>query len=312
MNYLELVEKFNSCELDLKYWRHSSHIIVAFYYAINFKEKSFECLKNSINKYNESKNLESTVTKGYHETLTFFWVNMIDNFIKKNAITEFNDQNIELLLESELNDKFLPYQYYTKELLFSFEAKQNALESDLKSTNTGELNGKEIYLRRLDCQEWLNTRDYRYSDEAFKHDPNMPHQSEEEEKVFYAKYLKTDYMLIFGIFKKNSDELLGLINAFEFKEKDDENIIPFKCIENETMCETGISIFKAENFGKGYATEAYQIFLKYLKNAYNITKTIIYTHPTNERAQGFYKKLGYKNLVVCKEGDFEFIKMEFE
>lgn len=50
---------------------------------------------------------------------------------------------------------------------------------------TRKLTGVKVYLRKSDFKTWINTRDERYSNEAFEYDPGMPHRSVEEELSFY-------------------------------------------------------------------------------------------------------------------------------
>jgi hypothetical protein len=131
MKYLELVEKFNSCQLDKIYWTHKAHLITALYYVLHFQGKAYEKLKPGIIKYNESQGTINSDSGGYHETLTIFWLKKTEEFIASYSITEFTDENVEKLLNSEYCDKVFPLKFYSREVLMSVRARRNWVDPDL-------------------------------------------------------------------------------------------------------------------------------------------------------------------------------------
>jgi hypothetical protein len=80
------------------------------------------CLRSGIISYNQASGGENTHEKGYHETLTIFWSKIIHHYMSENG-------NLPLLelcnnfLESEWASKDVPLKFYTKERLFSVEAR---------------------------------------------------------------------------------------------------------------------------------------------------------------------------------------------
>lgn len=88
-------------------------------------------MKSNIITYNISVGGENSFKAGYHETLTVFWLRIIDRFL--------NDQRHEPLFElcneflmSPSASKELPLEYYTKERLFSTQARATWIEPDLR------------------------------------------------------------------------------------------------------------------------------------------------------------------------------------
>ena len=175
-----------------------------------------------------------------------------------------------------------------------------------------KLSGEKIYLKRSDCRTWINARADRYSKEAFEYDPGMPHKSIEEEITFYEEFVRKNLYLIYGIYKTESNELIGFIVAFEFIKTNSDIIEPFGYYPEGGTCETGIGIFRAENFGKGYGSGTYKIFLKMLKDKYNINSTTILTNPDNIRAKRMYLRLGFKDCGIIKEQQDQFLKMKYD
>ena len=105
---------------------------------------------------------------------------------------------------------------------------------------------------------------------------------------------------------------MGFIVAFQYLKTNSENIQQFSYCPEGGTCETGIGLFRSENFGKGYGSESYRIFLKMLKDKYNVISTTILTNPGNKRAQGLYLKLGFRDCGIVKQHQEEFLKMKYD
>jgi hypothetical protein len=75
--------------------------------------------------------IEQTLSSGYHETLTRFFITVVESFIA----TCDPSRPLHALAE-ELWDRFgdrdLPYAYYSRELLSSWEARTSWIAPDLK------------------------------------------------------------------------------------------------------------------------------------------------------------------------------------
>jgi hypothetical protein len=71
----------------------------------------------------------------YHETLTVFWLRTVDDFRKtKNgcSVVEMYNELIEKF------DKDYPLRFYSRELLFSDEARAKFVEADITGILTGD------------------------------------------------------------------------------------------------------------------------------------------------------------------------------
>lgn len=79
--------------------------------------------------YNDATGGVNSATGGYHETITVFWLKKILDFLEARK----SEQLFELcnaFLESPLSGKELTFQYYTKEKLFSTEARAMYIDPD--------------------------------------------------------------------------------------------------------------------------------------------------------------------------------------
>ena len=119
----DLVASFRNRTLPAAAWTHNAHLVTGLWFNYNYSESEAICyLRSGIISYNLTSGGENTPVKGYHETMTIFWVKVLRHFISKTP-------NLQLVglcntfLNSPWSSKDLPFQYYTRELLLSTEAR---------------------------------------------------------------------------------------------------------------------------------------------------------------------------------------------
>lgn len=127
-----LVAKFNQCNLAHSEWNHLAHLTVAIWYLTQYEEKqAINIIRQGIQRYNKAMNIEATPNSGYHETLTLFWLYTVRNYLavvdRKIPIVELTNKLIY-----KLQDKNLPKNYYSQDVLMSWEARKHWIEPDLK------------------------------------------------------------------------------------------------------------------------------------------------------------------------------------
>lgn len=131
-DYQDLVAKFNSCTLPKEKWTHQAHLIVAIWYCKTYDlPKALDLLRYHIKTYNTSVGTPNSDTQGYHETLTRFWLLIAANFVKLNDPKTF-EETAEAFVNSDWASRNLAFNYYTKEALFSVEARKDWVGPDLK------------------------------------------------------------------------------------------------------------------------------------------------------------------------------------
>lgn len=129
-----LVAKFIDKSLPLSEWTHKAHLAVAVWHLYHFNnEKSLILLRARIITYNEATGGQNTENGGYHETITQFWIKIIQNFIDENSNLNLLEL-VNTFLESEDSQRDSLLRDYSKELLFSERARAFWVEPDLKST----------------------------------------------------------------------------------------------------------------------------------------------------------------------------------
>ena len=89
MNYktenqiLEVIEGFESCTIKRDAWGHPEHLIVAYHYSLNNDyETALEKMRDGIFNLLETFEVDLKKEMPYHETLTVFWMNTINEYAK--------------------------------------------------------------------------------------------------------------------------------------------------------------------------------------------------------------------------------------
>src|SRR5215471_551008 len=113
---LDLVRRFESCEINPEDFRHYQHLTVALYYLRQFpydlaSRKVRDGIQNLAAAYGKS---------GYHETITLFWLTIVRDFSLSVGPESLWQAANQLAAKY---DKNLLRQYYSEEVITSAEAK---------------------------------------------------------------------------------------------------------------------------------------------------------------------------------------------
>lgn len=121
----ELVQQFETKTLSKICWTHRAHLVVALYYLYTMGS-FYEVLckiKAYIIAYNEATGGINSSTSGYHETLTVFWLKIVDNYLAQNKKGKTLVEICNQFLASPWANKDLPLRYYSSDKLFSIQAR---------------------------------------------------------------------------------------------------------------------------------------------------------------------------------------------
>ncbi len=110
---------------------HRAHLRVGLWHALHHPDDvALNLLRERIRAYNESVGGVNTSTEGYHETITRFYLCVIRNFLDSvdpgRPIDELADELI-----AACADPGLPLRHYSRERLFSTQARAGWLPPDL-------------------------------------------------------------------------------------------------------------------------------------------------------------------------------------
>jgi hypothetical protein len=127
-----LIHAFQECSLPRSQWNHAAHLTVGLWYLFyDSEQEAIDAVRNGIKNYNSAQGIETTRNSGYHETLTMFWVGIIRRYLAEESR---NRSMVSLVngLIAKYADHTLPFRYYTRDRLMSWEARNNWVEPDLK------------------------------------------------------------------------------------------------------------------------------------------------------------------------------------
>lgn len=128
----QLVQQFEQCMLPGAEWTHAAHLTVALWYLMHHSvEEAAHLMRDGIQRYNASRGIESTLTGGYHETITLFYLRLIDRFLRKAERSAGLPELAQCLIR-DFGYKKLLTRYYSRHLLMSPEARFGWVEPDLQ------------------------------------------------------------------------------------------------------------------------------------------------------------------------------------
>lgn len=131
---VRLVGLFESGELPRAEWTHAAHLTVALWYHLNTPASEVtDRVRAGIKRYNAAHGIVTTPTGGYHETMTLFWIAIVAKYLREVSGRGRSFVALANGLIERYGDKNLPFTYYTRERLFSPEARANWHKPDLRA-----------------------------------------------------------------------------------------------------------------------------------------------------------------------------------
>ena len=127
-----LVRAFEDRTLPKSEWTHAAHLTVGMHYCLeNPPGLARNLMRDGIHWLNEAHGTPNTEDSGYHETLTCFWIDVIRRFLAGRDRGEGLSALANSLV-AEFGDPKLPFSYYSRQLLFSPEARFSLVAPDLR------------------------------------------------------------------------------------------------------------------------------------------------------------------------------------
>ncbi|MBV9214978.1 MAG: hypothetical protein JO053_02285 [Acidobacteria bacterium] len=126
----EVVRSFEDASISREKWKHAEHLTVGLHYlSLHDIETATAKMRDGIFRLlTEGFGLDLSKEMPYHETLTVFWMKTVADYnASKNGASLLEKAN-ELV---ELYDKDYPLKFYSREFLFSDEARAKFVEGDL-------------------------------------------------------------------------------------------------------------------------------------------------------------------------------------
>ena len=127
---LAMVRSFEDATISHDDWKHAEHLVVALYYlAHHDPETAYDKMRRGIlNLLENGFKVDLKKEMPYHETITLFWMRVVAEYnASKNGVSLLEKAN-EVAYKW---DKDYPLKFYSRELLFSVEARARFVPGDL-------------------------------------------------------------------------------------------------------------------------------------------------------------------------------------
>ena len=113
-------------------WTHEAHLAATTYLLLRRADIDLDReLPAVIRRFNESVGGVNSDTEGYHETITRVFLHGVRLFLAEADVGEPLHELVNELLLSPMGRRDWPLRFYSRERLFSVEARRNFVEPDL-------------------------------------------------------------------------------------------------------------------------------------------------------------------------------------
>lgn len=131
---IAFVDEVEGLRLPKKAWTHEAHFYVGLrVLRRDGKAGADRYLPGKIWRYNFSNGTANTDSGGYHETLTRFYIEVLWHVLQSLPASLPLNEIAKRIILSPLGDRDLPLNYWTKEKLFSVEARRVWVDPDKKA-----------------------------------------------------------------------------------------------------------------------------------------------------------------------------------
>jgi hypothetical protein len=122
-----------ACDLPRAEWTHEAHLAATTYLLLRHPEVNLDIeLPGLIRCYNESVGGVNSDTEGYHETITRMFLHGVRLFLSEADPKEPLHELVNELLLSPMGRRDWPLRFYSRDRLFSVDARRSFVPPDLR------------------------------------------------------------------------------------------------------------------------------------------------------------------------------------
>ena len=128
---LALVRSFEDATVSRDDWKHAEHLVVALYYLSHhdMETATTKMREGILNLLEKGFNVDLTKEMPYHETITVFWMRTLNEYNLSTNGASLVDKANEVAVKF---DKDYPLRFYTRDRLFSDEARARFIDGDIQ------------------------------------------------------------------------------------------------------------------------------------------------------------------------------------
>jgi len=132
MNDDVFVQQFESCAFPFDQWHHRAHVKLAYIYLVRLGfDGAARKLRQGIRAFNAANKVPDEPTRGYHETLTMFWLHLLQMTLQEYGRRATADDFFDF--HPQLGEKKIHRLFYSADLFMTERAKREFVEPDLTS-----------------------------------------------------------------------------------------------------------------------------------------------------------------------------------
>lgn len=141
---LQRVAAFRARALPKPEWDHFAHLTIGHHYVQCYGAGlALDRLRDDISAYNLAVGVPNCETRGYHETITAFYVATIARYLALIPASMPLLEQVHGLLNHPLGSKAIAFSFYSKERLLSVEARRAWINPDLRPLSDLDEEGLE-------------------------------------------------------------------------------------------------------------------------------------------------------------------------
>jgi len=126
-----LMDRFRDCTLPYEEWTHEAHLVVGLWFLTRHHlPGAIPLMRTGIRRYNVACGIVNSDTTGYHETITCFYLRIIQHFLDCQPRDRPLHTLATALIHSHYASPTLPQEYYSRERLFSTAARHRWVAPD--------------------------------------------------------------------------------------------------------------------------------------------------------------------------------------
>lgn len=120
----DLIQRFNTCTLSAEAWTHEAHLAMGIGYLRQYTfTEAMLLVRQRIILFNKSVGGSVSFERGYHETLTWFWLKTIELFLNEFGREKSLLETCNAFLKSDFAVRDRALLFYQNNELFSLEAR---------------------------------------------------------------------------------------------------------------------------------------------------------------------------------------------
>ena len=279
-------------------WSHEAHFVVATCVLWDYGfETAMTMMRKLIKANNEHMGIANTDTSGYHETLTWFYLNQIHSVLQ-TSVPQTIDQAVDCVLASEITDKNYPLKFYSKDDLFSSHARKTHLPPALQSWLPASLQNAHIAL--LSTNEALH-----FEFKNVLNDTTTMHNL----IPYFGTSVWTDEMIQSRSNKYQDLENRGEAKFYFVKSSPHPDVVGqcgFKNIDKQNQeAEFGIILHQSV-WGQGVAKQCHLLCLEQAFENMGLKRITFVTDYTNSKMQKFFTKHGITRVENSAKEAYEY------